>query len=105
MSEQHIPRGDALAWVGGSDAPEKSVLNIGFMALSDSASVIVAATQGFAEKYGLSLKLQRQASWAGLRDRLLSGELDAAHSLYGLIYGVQLGLGSAAIPTWRCSWG
>ena len=37
MSEQHIPRGDALAWVGGSDAPEKSVLNIGFMALSDSA--------------------------------------------------------------------
>ncbi|MBG0841094.1 MULTISPECIES: CmpA/NrtA family ABC transporter substrate-binding protein [Pseudomonadaceae] len=96
MSEQHIPRGDALAWVGGSDAPEKSVLNIGFMALSDSASVIVAATQGFAEKYGLSLKLQRQASWAGLRDRLLSGELDAAHSLYGLIYGVQLGLGGAA---------
>ena len=96
MSEQHIPRGDAMAWVGGSDAPEKSVLNIGFMALSDSASVIVAATQGFAEKYGLSLKLQRQASWAGLRDRLLRGELDAAHSLYGLIYGVQLGLGGAA---------
>lgn len=78
-----------------SQTPEKPVLNIGFMALSDSASVIVAATQGFAEKYGLTLNLHRQASWAGLRDKLLSGELDAAHSLYGLIYGVQLGLGGA----------
>lgn len=92
MSEFDTPRSDALAWTYGSDAPEKRVLNIGFMALSDSASVVVAATQGFAEKYGLSLRLQRQASWAALRDRLISGELDAAHCLYGLIYGVQLGL-------------
>lgn len=79
-----------------SDAPEKRTLNIGFMALTDAASVIVAATQGFAEKHGLTLNLQRQTSWAGLRDKLLSGELDAAHSLYGLIYGVQLGLGAPA---------
>lgn len=78
-----------------STTPEKPVLNIGFMALTDAASVIVAATQGFAEKHGLTLNLQRQASWATLRDKLLSGELDAAHSLYGLIYGVQLGLGGA----------
>lgn len=95
MSEQYITRGDALAWVAGSDAPEKSALNLGFMALTDSASLIVAATQGFAQPYGLTLNLQRQASWATLRDKLLSGELDAAHSLYGLIYGVQLGLGGA----------
>ncbi|MHA6493239.1 CmpA/NrtA family ABC transporter substrate-binding protein [Pseudomonas borbori] len=86
MSEHDIRR---------SDAPEKRVLNIGFIALTDAASVIVAATQGFAEKYGLTLNLQRQASWATLRDKLLSGELDAAHSLYGMIYGVQLGLGGA----------
>ncbi|WP_374440473.1 CmpA/NrtA family ABC transporter substrate-binding protein [Pseudomonas panipatensis] len=82
-----------LAWVAGSDAPEKSVLNLGFMALSDAASLIVAATQGFAQPYGLTLNLQRQSSWAQLRDRLLGGELDAVHGLYGLIYGVQLGIG------------
>ncbi|HZX50487.1 MAG TPA: CmpA/NrtA family ABC transporter substrate-binding protein, partial [Pseudomonas sp.] len=81
--------------ISRSDTPEKPVLNIGFMALTDAASVIVAATQGFAEKHGLTLNLQRQASWATLRDKLLCGELDAAHSLYGLIYGVQLGLGGA----------
>lgn len=88
-------RNDALAWVAGSDAPEKSALNLGFMALTDSASLIVAATQGFAQPYGLTLNLQRQASWAGLRDRLLCGELDAAQMLYGQVYGVHLGLGGS----------
>ena len=47
----------------------------------------------FGQRYGLTLELCRQPSWAAVRDKLLSGELDAAHSLYGLVYGVQLGLG------------
>lgn len=91
-----IPPVMPLAWVNGSDAPEKPSLNIGFMALSDCASVVVAATQGFAQPYGLTLSLKRQSSWAGLRDKLVSGELDAAHSLYGLIYAVHLGIGGGA---------
>ncbi len=82
-----------LAWLHGSDAPEKTSLNIGFMALSDCASLVVAATQGFAQPHGLTLNLKRQSSWAGLRDGLLSGELDAAHCLYGLTYAVHLGIG------------
>ncbi|MGH8353553.1 MAG: CmpA/NrtA family ABC transporter substrate-binding protein [Pseudomonas sp.] len=90
---QATTRADNLAWVAGSDAPEKSVINLGFMALTDSASLIVAATQGFGEKYGLTLNLRRQASWATLRDKLISGELDAAQGLYGLLYAVHLGIG------------
>jgi nitrate/nitrite transport system substrate-binding protein len=93
MSESLSP--DALAWVAGSDAPEKNVLTLGYMPLSDCASVVVAATQGFAQPYGLTLNLQRQASWAGINDKLLSGELDAAHSLYGMIYAIQLGISGA----------
>lgn len=97
MPQQHQPpRSNALDWVGGSDAPEKSSLNIGFMALTDSASLIVAATQEFAQPYGLRLNLQRQASWTALSERLYSGELDAAQGLYGLIYAMQLGL--AGLP-------
>ncbi|MFG0634136.1 CmpA/NrtA family ABC transporter substrate-binding protein [Pseudomonas sp. xss_2] len=88
-----FPRATPLAWVNGSDAPEKPSLDIGFMALTDCASVVVAATQGFAQQQGLTLNLKRQASWAGLRDKLVSGELDAAHCLYGLIYAVHLGIG------------
>lgn len=95
MIDNSSGRSDNLAWVAGSDAPEKTALNLGFMALTDSASLVVAATQGFGQPYGLTLNLQRQSSWAGLRDRLLSGELDAAQGLYGLIYGMQLGLGGA----------
>ncbi|WP_445936831.1 CmpA/NrtA family ABC transporter substrate-binding protein [Pseudomonas sp.] len=86
----------SLAWVAGSDAPERNVLNIGYMPLSDCASVVVAATQGFAQPYGLTLNLKRQASWAGINDKLISGELDAAHSVYGMIYAIQLGISGAA---------
>ncbi|KQQ60088.1 nitrate transporter [Pseudomonas sp. Leaf127] len=87
---------NALDWVAGSDAPEMNSIDIGFMALTDCASLVVAATQGFAQPYGLSLNLKRQASWANLRDRLVSGQLHAAHSLYGLIYAMQLGISGGA---------
>ncbi|MFG3451638.1 CmpA/NrtA family ABC transporter substrate-binding protein [Stutzerimonas stutzeri] len=89
-------RPDPLAWVAGSDAPEKRVVNLGFMALTDAASLIVAATQGFAQPYGLTLNLHRQASWSNVRDKLIEGELDAAHGLYALIYAVHLGIGGSA---------
>ncbi|WP_313026033.1 CmpA/NrtA family ABC transporter substrate-binding protein [Pseudomonas lopnurensis] len=89
------PRTDALAWVAGSDAPEKSTVNLGFLPLTDAASLIVAATQGFAQPFGLTLNLHRQNSWSGLRDKLIGGELDAAHGLYGLIYAVHLGIGGS----------
>ncbi|MGR3991178.1 CmpA/NrtA family ABC transporter substrate-binding protein [Pseudomonas sp. 1121_17] len=90
------PHATPLAWVNGSDAPEKPSLDIGFMPLTDCASVVVAATQGFAQQQGLTLNLKRQASWAGMRDKLVSGELDAGHCLYGLIYAVHLGIGGSA---------
>lgn len=97
MSEHHTPsESRPLAWVAGSDAPEKSALELGFMALTDSASLIVAATQGFAQPYGLTLNLRRQASWSVLRDKLISGELDAAQMLYGQVYGIHLGLSGPA---------
>ena len=92
------PTAGPLAWVNGSDAPEKTAINLGFMALSDCASVVVAATQGFAQPFGLTLNLKRQSSWANLRDNLVNGQLDAAHSLYGLVYAVHLGIGGVA-PT------
>ncbi|PKL99575.1 MAG: nitrate transporter [Gammaproteobacteria bacterium HGW-Gammaproteobacteria-9] len=97
MTDPFSPhRHDALAWVAGSDAPEKSSVNLGFLPLTDAASLIVAATQGFAQPFGLTLNLQRQSSWSALRDKLVGGELDAAHGLYGLIYAVHLGIGGSS---------
>ncbi|MBN8763544.1 MAG: ABC transporter substrate-binding protein [Thiobacillus sp.] len=53
----------------------------------------MAAVKGFDRKYGLTITPSKEASWAAVRDKLVNGELDAAHVLYGLIYGVQLGIG------------
>lgn len=81
------------AWAAGSDAPEKKEVRIGFIPLTDCASVVMAAVNKFDEKYGIKIIPTKEASWASVRDKLVNGELDAAHVLYGLVYGVQLGVG------------
>jgi nitrate/nitrite transport system substrate-binding protein len=81
------------AWAAGSDAPEKKEVRIGFIPLTDCASVVMAAVQKFDEKYGIKIIPTKEASWAAVRDKLVNGELDAAHVLYGLVYGVHLGIG------------
>jgi len=81
------------AWAAGSDAPEKKEVRIGFIPLTDCSSVVMAAVQKFDEKYGIKIMPTKEASWASVRDKLVNGELDAAHVLYGLVYGVQLGIG------------
>ena len=79
-------------WAAGSDAPEKKELRIGFIPLTDCASVVMASVQKFDEKYGIKIIPTKEASWAGVRDKLVNGELDMAHVLYGLVYGVHLGV-------------
>jgi nitrate/nitrite transport system substrate-binding protein len=81
------------AWAAGSDAPEKKEVRIGFIPLTDCASVVMAAEMGFDKKYGIKIIPTKEASWASVRDKLVNGELDAAHVLYGLVYGLQLGVG------------
>src|SRR5512134_2138353 len=81
------------AWAAGSDAPEKKEVKIGFIPLTDCSSVVMASVMEFDKKYGLKIVPSKEASWASVRDKLVNGELDAAHVLYGLIYGVNLGIG------------
>lgn len=88
-----LPTLRAAAWAAGSDAPEKKEVRIGFIPLTDCSSVVMAAVQKFDEKYGIKIIPTKEASWASVRDKLVNGELDAAHVLYGLVYGVHLGLG------------
>lgn len=79
-------------WAAGSDAPEKNTLRVGFIPLTDCAPVVMAAVKKFDEKYGITIIPSKESSWASVRDKLLSGELDAAHVLYGMVYGLQLGV-------------
>ncbi|MCY7370529.1 MAG: ABC transporter substrate-binding protein [Polaromonas sp.] len=81
----------AIAYAQGSDAPEKKEVKIGFIPLTDCASVVMASVLGIDKKYGVTIIPTKEASWAGVRDKLVSGELDMAHVLWGLIYGVHMG--------------
>jgi nitrate/nitrite transport system substrate-binding protein len=83
----------AAAHAGGSDAPELKQVNVGFIPLTDCASVVMASVLKLDEKYGIKINLSKEASWAAVRDKLVNGELHAAHVLYGLVYGVHLGIG------------
>jgi nitrate/nitrite transport system substrate-binding protein len=81
------------AWAAGSDAPEKKEVKVGFIPLTDCSSVVLASVMEFDKKYGVKIVPSKEASWAAVRDKLVNGELDAAHVLYGLVYGLQLGVG------------
>ena len=82
----------AAVYAQGSDKPEKEEVKVGFIPLTDCASVVMASVLGFDKKYGVKIIPTKEASWAGVRDKLVNGELDFAHVLYGLIYGVHLGM-------------
>jgi len=87
-----VPGLNTAVYAAGSDKPEKEEVRIGFIPLTDCASVVMASVLGFDKKYGVKIIPSKEASWAGVRDKLVNGELDMAHVLYGLIYGVHLGI-------------
>ncbi|CAN7399387.1 CmpA/NrtA family ABC transporter substrate-binding protein [Rhizobacter sp. LjRoot28] len=88
-----VPGLPSAVYAAGSDKPEKTEVRIGFIPLTDCASVVMASVLGFDKKYGVKIIPTKEASWAGVRDKLVNGELDMAHVLYGLVYGVHLGVG------------
>ena len=88
-----LPGLRTAVYAQGSDKPEKEEVRIGFIPLTDCASVVMAAVNEFDKKYGIKIIPSKEASWPSVRDKLVNGELDASHVLYGLIYGVHLGVG------------
>jgi len=73
--------------------PELKEVKVGFIPLTDCASVVIASQMKFDEKYGIKIIPCKQPSWAAVRDKVVTGELHAAQALYGLVYGVHLGIG------------
>lgn len=67
-------------------------VRVGYIPLTDCATIAVAHELGFDRKHGIVIRPILQPSWAALRDKLIGGELEAAHCLYGLVYDIELGL-------------
>ncbi len=82
--------------VNPADAPEVTTAKLGFIALTDSAPLIIALEKGFFKKYGMTdVKVEKQASWPVTRDNIElgsdSGGIDGAHILTPMPYLMTLG--------------
>ena len=69
-------------------------IRLGFVALSDCAPIIMAQELGLYAKYGVGVELHREVGWATIRDKIVYGELEAAHAPAGLVVAASCGLGS-----------
>jgi nitrate/nitrite transport system substrate-binding protein len=77
-------------------ASAQKTIRVGFIALTDCSSVVMAKELGLYKKYGLEVEVVKQASWAALRDGLLNGDIQAAHCLFGMPFSVFTGVGGQA---------
>jgi ABC-type nitrate/sulfonate/bicarbonate transport system substrate-binding protein len=71
-------------------------LRLGFVQLTDCAPLVMAQELGLFKKFGLNVQLSRELGWATVRDKMVHGELDAAHALAAMPLAATLGLGSVA---------
>ncbi|AGS26090.1 CmpA/NrtA family ABC transporter substrate-binding protein [Rhizobium etli] len=87
-----FPSGAFAAGAG----PEVKGVKLGFIALTDSAPLIIAKEKGLFDKHGLpETDVAKQASWGATRDNLVLGGaangIDGAHILSPLPYLMQTG--------------
>lgn len=68
-------------------------IKLGFIPLTDCAPLVIAKEKGIFAKYGVNVVLSKEASWANVRDKILTGELDGAHCLFGMPFSVYTGVG------------
>jgi nitrate/nitrite transport system substrate-binding protein len=71
-------------------------VKLGFIALTDCASIVLAKELGYFAERDLDVTLVKQASWPATRDNLLNGQIDGAHALFGLPFSVASGIGGTA---------
>src|SRR5689334_10345727 len=77
-------------------APPVKKIKLGFISLTDCAPLVVAKELGLFAKYGVDVELEKEASWAVVRDKLLNGEIDGAHCLFSMPLSVYTGIGGKA---------
>ncbi len=87
-----LPNG-AFAQAAGAETTKAT---LGYIALTDSAPLIMAKERGIFAKYGMpDVEVLKQASWGGTRDNLVlgggGGGIDGAHILTPLPYLMQTG--------------
>ena len=70
---------------------EKPNITVGYVPVNDCAPFAIAWKKGFFRKYGLNVKLSREASWATSRDGIVFGRLDASPVVSGAVTNARIG--------------
>lgn len=70
----------------------------GFIPLVDCAVLVAAVERGFARAENIDLRLERDVSWANIRDKVNLGHLDCAQMLAGMPIASSLGIGHVRVP-------
>lgn len=70
---------------------EKPNLTVGYVPVNDCAPFAIAWKKGFFRKYGLNVKLNREASWGNSRDGIIFGRLDASPVVSGAVINARTG--------------
>ena len=76
---------------------EKTDISLGFIPLTDCAPLVIALEKGYFRNEGLNVTLSREASWAGIRDKVGLGILDGAQMLASIPVASRLGVGGPRI--------
>ena len=71
-------------------------IKLGFIPLTDCSPIVMAKELGLFKKYGVDVVVTKESSWANVRDKILTGELDGAHCLYTMPFSVYTGVGGKA---------
>lgn len=74
----------------------KRPLKFGMIKLTDCIPIVAAKELGYFADEGLNVAVEVQPNWAAVRDRVLSGELDGSHMLYGHPLGAAIGFNMPA---------
>lgn len=72
-----------------------SPLRLGYVPLLHAAPLLVARHLGFFSARGLTVRLSAEVGWATIREKILSGELDAAQALAPMPLAMSMGRNSA----------
>ncbi|HEU4677936.1 MAG TPA: CmpA/NrtA family ABC transporter substrate-binding protein, partial [Terrimicrobiaceae bacterium] len=69
---------------------------LGYVPLVDAAPLLVAEALGLFANRGLTVSLSVELGWGSIREKLVYGELDAAHAPGPLLFSILMGTDSRA---------
>ena len=76
-------------------ASSSGPIRLGFIPLTDCASLVVADQMGMFKKHGVQVEVVKMANWNAVRDQISSNILQGAHCLFGMPFSIATGVSEA----------